>query len=146
MIPDCLAESGPWLVDDELLTLPLLDLAADLSALLERFEVALARFPEPSVGAGGPLNGLCVRQGAVVVVLLDAGACAAAGVALESVWAHELAHALDDIDGRVRWSASRRNQGRRERFADRLGALLLDEQPTTVGAARPLMAAARQRA
>lgn len=63
---------------------------------------------------------------------------------LAEVFAHEVAHVLDTLDGRVTWSGSPRNRRRRESFANRLGSALLENGPTTVAAARPLMAAARR--
>lgn len=63
---------------------------------------------------------------------------------LAEVFAHEVAHVLDTLDGRVTWSDSARNHRRREGLANRLGPMLLENHPTTVGAAWPLMAAARR--
>jgi hypothetical protein len=82
--------------------------------------------------------------GGIVAVRSDGSAWVLLRDVDERVWAHELAHLVDDLDGRVT-ERTDRTVRRRETFADRLGELLLDRRPTTVASARPLIAEARRR-
>lgn len=112
--------------------LPLLELASDagdrrqLSVHVRRTDV----LPAGTLGA-------LVVDGGQAWVLLDRDADGA-------VWAHEVAHLVDGIDGRVARRGAR-TWRRRERFADRLGPLLLEHEPVTVQAAAPLIHEARRR-
>lgn len=112
--------------------LPLLELAG---AAGERRQVTV-HVRRADVLPAGTLGALVVDNGQAWILLDNA--------ADGGVWAHEVAHLVDGIDGRVA-RRSPRTWRRRERFADRLGPLLLEHEPATLAAAAPLIHEARRR-
>lgn len=123
-----------------LLGLPLLPLAEDVAGRYKAFDVLTGEIPYD-------LAAFFAQRADVAIIVLDPATIERLGRTVGEAFAHELAHAIDHLDGRVRrghHARSRRVSHRLELFANALGPLLLDHEPATLRAARPLIAAARR--
>ena len=117
---------GRMRVDVDLLPLPLLPLAAAANVRL------VARMDLPAPCGGGVFLPFNDKEGNVIALdpatIMD-------GHTIDTVFAHEVAHALDPAfvgDGNAAVD-------RREHFANRLGPLLLDTQPQSLDEVWPIL-------
>lgn len=116
-------------LDPRLPDLPMLELAEDLGRRYGGLEVRVSAVYNPDGQAvAGSFRRPGAHGGAEICIDPSIGDAVA-------TWVHELAHAVDRLDGRCTGYHGRARV-RAENFADVLGAYLVDAQPATVAEAQ----------